>query len=42
MLSGASLRRAKAAVATIRAPQPFDVERGERELAAINTELGAA
>jgi beta-N-acetylhexosaminidase len=42
MLSGASLRRAKAAAATIKAPQPFDVERGERELAAINAELGVA
>jgi beta-N-acetylhexosaminidase len=42
MLSGASLRRAKAAAATIKAPQPFDVERGERELAAITAELGVA
>jgi beta-N-acetylhexosaminidase len=42
MLSGASLRRAKAAAATIKAPQPFDVERGERELAVITAELGAA
>ena len=42
MLSGASLDRAKAAAATIRPPQPFDLERGERELAAINAELGVA
>ncbi len=34
--------RAKAAMATIKAPQPFDVERGERELAAINAALGVA
>ncbi len=39
-LSGASLRRVKAAEAAIKAPQPFDVERGERELAAIMAELG--
>jgi hypothetical protein len=42
MLSGASLRRAKAAAGTIKAPQPFDVERGERELAAISAELAVA
>ena len=42
VLSGVSLRRAKAAAATIKAPQPFDVERGERELAAITAELAAA
>jgi beta-N-acetylhexosaminidase len=42
MLSGASLHRAKAAEAAIRAPQSFDLERGERELAAINAELGVA
>ena len=41
-LSGASLRRAKAALAAYRAPQPFDVEQGERELAAIKAELGVA
>jgi beta-N-acetylhexosaminidase len=41
-LSGASLRRAKAAEAAITAPHPFDVERGERELAAIRAELGVA
>jgi beta-N-acetylhexosaminidase len=41
-LSGASLRRAKAAEAAIKAPQPFDVERGEQELAAIKAELGVA
>jgi beta-N-acetylhexosaminidase len=42
VLSGASLRRAKAAEAAIRPPQPFDVERGEQELAAIKAELGVA
>jgi beta-N-acetylhexosaminidase len=42
VLSGASLRRAKAAEAAIKAPQPFDVERGEQELAAIKAELGVA
>jgi beta-N-acetylhexosaminidase len=41
-LSGASLRRAKAAEAAIRPPQAFDVERGERELVAITAELGVA
>jgi beta-N-acetylhexosaminidase len=40
VLSGASLRRADAAFATIATPQPFDVELGERQLAAIRTELG--
>jgi beta-N-acetylhexosaminidase len=39
-LSGASLRRAEAAQAAITKPRPFDVERGERELAAITAELG--
>jgi beta-N-acetylhexosaminidase len=42
VLSGASLRRAKAAEVAIKAPQPFDVERGEQELAAIKAELGVA
>jgi beta-N-acetylhexosaminidase len=41
-LSGASLRRAKVAEAAIKPPQPFDVERGEQELAAIKAELGVA
>ena len=41
-LSGASLRRAKAALACISAPQPFDVDQGERQLAAITAELGVA
>jgi len=41
-LSGASLRRAKAAEAAITKPQPFDLERAERELASIAAELGAA
>jgi hypothetical protein len=42
VLAGKSLSRAKAAEAAIRAPQPFDVERGERELAAIAAELAVA
>jgi beta-N-acetylhexosaminidase len=41
-LTGASLRRAKAALASIKAPKPFDVEVGELELAAIKAELGVA
>ncbi len=41
-LSGSSLRRTRAALATISAPQPFDVEQGERRLAAITAELGFA
>lgn len=41
-LSGASLRRADAALAAITAPEPFDVERGEVELAALKAELGVA
>ncbi len=42
VLAGASLRRARAAEAAITAPQPFDVERAETELAAIKAELGVA
>ena len=42
VLSGASLRRAKSALAAIAPPEPFDVELGERELAAIKAELGVA
>jgi beta-N-acetylhexosaminidase len=42
VLACASLRRAEAAQAAIKAPQPFDVERGEWELAAIAAELGVA
>ena len=42
VLSGASLRRAKAAQAAIKAPQSFDIERGGREFAAITAELGVA
>jgi beta-N-acetylhexosaminidase len=42
LLAGASLRRVKAAQAAITKPQPFDVERGEREFAAITAELGLA
>jgi beta-N-acetylhexosaminidase len=41
-LSGEALRRAKAAEAAIKTPQPFDVERGERELAAITALLAVA
>jgi beta-N-acetylhexosaminidase len=41
-LSGASLRRADAALAAIAPPKPFDVELGERELAAIKAELRVA
>jgi beta-N-acetylhexosaminidase len=41
-LAGPSLRRAKAALACIAAPQPFDVEQGKRQLAAIASELGVA
>jgi beta-N-acetylhexosaminidase len=39
-LSGPSLRRAKAALASMSAPQPFDVEKGERRLAAVMADLG--
>ena len=42
LLSGASLRRARAAEAAIKAPQPCDIERGERELAALTAELAVA
>jgi beta-N-acetylhexosaminidase len=42
VLSGASLRRAKAAEGAIKPPQPFDVERGERELTALTAELAVA
>jgi beta-N-acetylhexosaminidase len=41
-LSGASLRRADAALAAIAPPKPLDVELAERELAAIKAELGVA
>src|ERR1700689_4088134 len=41
-LSGSSLRRAEAALASISRPQPFDVEQGVRQLAAITAELGVA
>jgi beta-N-acetylhexosaminidase len=41
-LSGAPLRRADAALAAITAPEPFDVERGEVELAALKAEVGVA
>ena len=42
VLSGASLRRAKSALAAIAPPKPFDVELGEGELGAIKAELGVA
>ena len=41
-LSGASLRRADAALAAIAPPKPFDAELADRELAAIKAELGVA
>jgi beta-N-acetylhexosaminidase len=41
-LAGSSLRRAEAALASISAPQPFDVKEGERRLAAIMADLGKA
>jgi beta-N-acetylhexosaminidase len=41
-LSGSSLRRATAALSSISAPQAFDAEQGERQLAAITAELGVA
>ena len=42
VLSGSALRRADAALAAVPLPKPFDVEHGERELAAIKAELGVA
>jgi beta-N-acetylhexosaminidase len=39
-LSGASLRRADAALAAIAPPKPLDVELAEREFAAVKAELG--
>ncbi len=42
ILSGASLRRADAALAATQPPEPLDVERANREFAAIKAELGAA
>ena len=42
VLAGASLRRAKVAEASIKTPQPFDLERSEREIAAITAELAVA
>ncbi len=42
VLAGASLRRADAALAAIAPPRALDMERAERELAAINAELGVA
>ncbi|RBP00966.1 beta-N-acetylhexosaminidase [Roseiarcus fermentans] len=40
-LAGKSLARAAAALATIRAPEPFDLERARADLAAINDRLGS-
>jgi beta-N-acetylhexosaminidase len=42
LLAGESLRRAEAALATIHAPEPFDIERGRADLAAINARLALA
>lgn len=42
VLSGPSLRRADGALAAIAPPKEFDVELGERELAAVKAELGVA
>jgi beta-N-acetylhexosaminidase len=42
LLSGQSLRRARAALAAISAPHPFDAEQGERRLAGVVAELGVA
>ncbi len=41
-LAGAALRRAARALAAIRPPEPFDVERAQADLAAINARLAAA
>jgi beta-N-acetylhexosaminidase len=41
-LSGASLRRAEAALAAIAAPQPFDVDQGDQALAEVMATLGVA
>ena len=41
-LSGSSLRRAEAALASISGPQPFDLEQGVQQLAVITAELGVA
>ena len=41
-MSGASLRRAKAALSRISAPQPFDLDRGRQELAVIMGGLSVA
>ena len=39
-LAGESLRRAEAALAAIRPPEPFDLDRARADLAAINARLG--
>ena len=41
-LSGRSLSRAKAAVAALAPPEPFDPDQGEREFAALTAMLAAA
>ncbi len=41
-LTGASLRRARLALACISAPEPFDLDDGERRLAAITAELAVS
>jgi beta-N-acetylhexosaminidase len=41
-LTGASLRRANAALAVTQPPEPFDLERANREFASVIAELGAA
>jgi beta-N-acetylhexosaminidase len=42
VLSGPSLRRARAAVAALAPPEPFDADEGEREFAALTATLGLA
>jgi hypothetical protein len=42
VLSGPSLRRARAAVAALAPPEPFDADEGEREFAALTAMLGVA
>src|SRR5271165_462131 len=41
-LAGESLRRAEAALAVLRPPEPFDLDRARADLAAINARLGPA
>ena len=42
VLAGASLRRAKLALAVVAPPEAFDVERADREFAAVAAELAVA